>query len=226
MDKGLIKINELKQKIKELEKRKMQSNNKIADVIKAYKMLMIDISTFEEKNTNLNEEKQQNLEAPQKRKKEKKELMISITLGYIVTTLVALLVVLVCSAGTVSISQCLLSSLVLLAPVCAVAIPLEFKSINKKYPIIDNSKIENQILSNNKNLESAHSKKNELDDELIKLQVKKDNFNDEISDLQKQIDSIVSIRTNIIEDFCNNNPELDKKLDDAYDKFKVKEKVK
>ena len=80
MDKGLIKINKIKQKIKEVEKSEIQNNNKIGDVIKAYKMLMIDISAFEEKNTNLNEEKQKNLEAPQKRKKEKKELMISIIL--------------------------------------------------------------------------------------------------------------------------------------------------
>jgi ABC-type transport system involved in cytochrome bd biosynthesis fused ATPase/permease subunit len=222
MDKGLMLINELKQKIKAVQKNQAQNNSKIADIIKAYKMLMIDISNFEKIDINLNEEKKKNLEAPQKRKKRKKDLITSMILAYIVTTLIALLVVLVGSAGTVSIAKCLLSSLVLFAPVCGIAIPIEFKSINKKYPISDNTKLEEQILSNNKNLESVYSKKNELDNELINLREKNSKLDEEISNLQKEIDSIVGIRINIIEEFCNNNPELDKKLDAAYEKSNIK----
>lgn len=218
MDKGLIKINELNQQISELQKGKQSNNNQISNAINAYKMLMIDIDAFEEKNTNLNEEKQRNLDAPQKRKKEKKELITSIILGYIMTTLIALSVVLIGSTGTVSILKCLLSSLALLAPVCAIAIPIEFKSINKKYPIGDGSKIEEQILLNNNKLKFLYSKKNELDNKLADLRKENTNLDEQISNLQKEINTIVSIRSNIIEEFCNHNVELDKMLDAAYDK--------
>lgn len=226
MDKGLKKINELKQKIKELEKSATQNSSKIEDIVKVYEMLILDIGKFEEKNIKLSEEKKKSIEAPQKRQEKKKELIKSIILGYIVTTLIALCVVLIGSGGTVSIINCLLSSLALLSPVCLIAVPIEFKSINKKHPISNASDIESQILSNNKNLESAYSKKNELDTMLNSLKEKNKNYNDEINELQKEMDFIISIRASVIEEYCKNNSELDNKLDIAYDKRNKKEKVK
>lgn len=226
MDKGLIRIKELEGAISELEKSELATKSKTGDVVKAYKKLMRDIDAFEVTSTNLNQKKQQNLEAPQKRKTKKVALIKSIIFAYISVTLICLLVVIIGSAGTVSVSQCLLSTLAIFAPVCGIAIPIEFKSINKNYPIVDSAEIEEQILSNNKNLESAYSKKIELDNVLLNLKNKSEDFREEIRDLQREIDSIETIRANIIKEFCNNNPELDKKIDDAYDKSKVKEKVK
>jgi len=223
MDKGLKKINELREQIKELQESKKGNDGKISNIIKSYKMLMLDISLFEENNSNLTTEKTKCLEAPQKRKKEKNNLITNIIFAYLVTTLISFLVVFIGSGGTIPILSCILPSLAIFAPVCGITIPLEFKSINKKYPIVDITKIENEILANNINLESAHSKKNELENLLNNIREINENYAEKINILQKEIDAIAKIRNSVIEDFCKNNIELDKKIDSAYS---LKEKLK
>lgn len=226
MDKGLIRIQELEQNLKQLEIKKEKNDKDRFELIAEDTRLDTRIYNMDQEIQKLNRDKSQSEVAPTKRKEDKKNLIISFILSYIITSLIVLFVVYIGSGGAASILKCLASTSLVMAFVSSIAIPLEFKSINKKYPIGNLAQLEKDISVNNTQLDFLKSKKKEISDKIVNLGEIKINLEKEIQTLLEQITSITFLRTKIIDEYCKDNPILDKKLDDAYDKSKVKEKVK
>ena len=226
MDKGLIKINELTQKLKELENQKLINNKEIEGLNQEYSATEEKMNNLENINSDLNAEKQLIKEAPKKLKKAKIAFIKSHVLANLCFAVLVLLIVVGNPEVTIAISKCLGVLSLGVFGVYSIAVPLKFISINKSIPTGNLAEIEKNISVSNTQLQFLRSKKQELNAEITNLTEINFGLESQIDEILKKINDINYLRTSVIEEFCNNNLELDKMLDDAYDKEKVKDKVK
>ncbi len=222
MDKALSKIQELEQELQKIEGENSENDEKIVSLVEEYCDLEYEIEDLQNENKLLKDKKKNIEEVPKKRKINKQNLIKVLLLFY------TLIVLIGCGLGSFLVYLGVTS--LIMASSYSVIIPLLFNAINKKYPIENLDSIENSILKNNSELNILKNKKKELDEKMDCLQDIRTNYKDEIKDLKQQILSIMSLRNKVIEEFCKDNLELDKKIDSVYEneeieKVKVKEKV-
>lgn len=227
MDKALIKIQKLEEELKELKGERLQTNQRITKLVETSCNYEYAIEGLEEKNIALNKEKAIIEENPKKRKELKQSFIKSIILSYIFVTIIALLPICIGNGGFSLVPACLASSTFLTALVSSIIVPVQFNTINKKYPLGNILEVENNILENDKEIELLSEKKKTVDKELFDFKELRDSLETKIKDIEKDIENLTGLRLKIIIDYCSNNLELDKKINVAYDnETKNKEKVK
>lgn len=227
MDKGLIKIKELEKKIGELETKKLQSCAEIISIDEKIYDLEEQIIEIENETEDLESKKKSTIEAPKARKKAKRDQIISYLLSYIMISFIGSLVIGVGMGSIIYVLGCLGTTTFLSAIMAGILLPIEFKKIDKKYPMFDLSILQEQLTLNKERTEKlSNVDLKELEKKLQDKTEIRDSIEREIKKLEQEINSISSVRNEVIEKFCKDNLVLDKILDVAYDKYKAKEKVK
>ena len=223
MDKALIKMDELMDILEILVDEKSQISEKIIKLTEMTSKLDYDIDCLEENNQELLDEKIRIEEAPQKIKKEKIDLIKSIIIGYIMLTLVALMPTLV--EGYSYILPCVGVSTLITGIVSGMVLPVQFKTINKKYSTGTIDEVEAQILENNKEIAKINEKKRPLNEEFVQLEQIRKNLETKIHNIEKDIEHVRDLRLRVILDYCTKNLELEEKINVAYEDD-IKKKIK
>lgn len=223
MDKGLIRIQELNKELKGLNLDKTQNDASIREEVEKNSILEEKIFDLEQEIESLNGKKIAFENARKNRKKEKKETVLMKLLAYIILLFVFSLIFL--SSVYLIPSVILLTAGSILSSV--ISIPIQFNKINKRYPEGDISKVQEEIEQLRHHLTDVVSKKNKSEVRLENLQKLRKYQEALIQNILQEKSSIETLRAKVIEEYCNNNPELEEKIDKAYDEdIKVKEKVK
>lgn len=218
MDKALIRIKNLEEVLEVLQSKNLENTKEIVRIVQQNCSLEEQIDFLEDSNKQLNEEKSFSQEAPKKRKRDKKDFISSIILTYVVGTIIALIPICIGNGNFSLMLPCIGASTLLTAAVSSVIVPLQFKTINRRYPIKNIENIENSILENNKKLEILSNEKQSVAFEEESLAEKRKDFESKIREIKTEIENIASLRHSIIHDYCTNNPELDAKIDEGYEK--------
>lgn len=160
------------------------------------------------------------------RKKEKKNLISSLSIAYVALSAVLTLISIAAFQGSlVSILQGLATATFEMLLISGLVIPTQFKQINQKYPTGNISEIEQEMSELRKQLSTLSSKKNKSGARLENLQKLRKYQEALIQNILQEKSSVETLRAKVIEEYCNNNPELEEKIDKAYDED-VKAKVK
>lgn len=229
MDKGLIKIKELNKELEGLNIEKTQNDASIREEVEKNSILEEEIFDLgKEIETKINA-KTKFENAPKNRKKEKKKTLALKLLSYITISAFIAFICLIFKEvfAFFSVLPSLVVATIGIAIVYSVAIPMEFEKINKKYPIGNIPELEQEIEELRRQLSNSVSNKNKSDNKLENLQKLRKYQEAIIQNILQEKVSIETLRAKVIEEYCNNNPELEEKIDKAYDEdVKAKEKVK
>lgn len=225
MDKMLIKINQLQQELEKLHNDKLNNDTQITKYNDKNSILKQEIDDLKQKKSKLNNDKLDKSLAHKRRKDDKRSLIISFILSYLVTSLIVVLTVLVGSGGSLTILKCLGSLFFVMSFITSIVIPIEFKSINKKYPIYDLGQLEKEILDVSNMLEHLKNKIKTNNEILNKLKILNVSLEKQINDLIDRINYIKNLRAEVIDEYCKDNKVLDQKINIIYeDKIKKKRK--
>ena len=225
MDKGLIKIQELNKQLKQLNLEKSQNDSSIREEVEKHSILEEEVFDLGKEIEKLSDKKINFKNARENRKRDKKKLIKTKLLTYLALLAVITLICLAFSGGIVVVLPSILVTTLGAILVFSVTIPFEFREINNRYPYGNISKINEEIEQLIKQLKQAHSNKNKSDNKLENLQKLRKHQEALIQNILQEKSSIETLRVKVIEEYCNNNPELEEKIDKAYDED-VKAKVK
>lgn len=217
MDKGLIKIHELQQNLEELQAEKLQNEMQIEKLNNDDFSLEYNISDLGSRIVDLHNIKFHAEIAPERRKNEKKSTVIGWTVSLILCSLIASILSHMAYHEIILTIKVLCGSLVGSGVLASISIPLECRSINKKYPLGNLAQMEKDISSSNKQLANLKNKKKLNKEEIQKLESVKSSLEKQIQEVVDRISSISALRTKVIDEYCKDNPVLDKKLDSAYE---------
>jgi len=221
MDKGLIKIQELNKQLEQLNLEKSQNDLNIREEVEESAILEEEIFDLDKEIETKSNEKTKFENAPKDRKKEKKEEILIKLLAY----LFLLVVVSIFFFESTSFLPAVLFITGGSALASIISIPIQFNAINKKYPIGNIPELEQEIEGLRGRLSNSVSRKNNVDFKLENSKELRKTLETQIQKLLQEKTSIETLRAKVIEEYCNNNPELEEKIDKAYDED-VKAKVK
>lgn len=221
MDKGLKILGELQKKLDILIDEKSIKQDNLKEVTDKIVDEEIALETLEEGLKDLNDSKKFAEEAPKIYKEERNEFIK-------ILTIVALIIFAICSiyvginaaVGKLGMDYFLkqVALIGIVDPFIACTLGgLFLKSYKKAYKTRDISEIEKDIEENELKLENSKGKMNELVKERNDLETATTNITNEINEIMSKIDSISALRAKVIEEFCEENLELDNLLDNAYD---------
>ena len=225
MDKAFAKMQDIRDVLELLEDQNLENNKKIDELSKNNYDLELNIKILKRVNEHLNYEKLNIQNAPSNRKRDKKGLITSLILMYIFLTLIALFPVLV--SGASLILPCIGTSTLVAALAASIVVPVQFKTINKKYPIGNTENIESEISQNNIRIQKTKEKQLSVEEEIGKLEVIRKSLETKIHNMENELKNLKCLRFKALIDYCKGNLELEEKINIAYDDdVKNKEKVK
>lgn len=211
MDKGLIKLNELYSKRDDIIKEMEENDNTIRELQESKWTLNRLVHDIERNMDNLKSERTKAKMAPKKLKYLKVKKVLSSTLLAILVALTILNII------NLNISNFILG-------IISTGIPLTFfYAIHEEYISIKKSvkrtveEIEIEIGEKREEFANTLDKKEENDIEIRKLEDDNNNLNVDKSTILKEITKIESLRSSVIQKYCENKPELNELLNSAYD---------
>lgn len=226
MDKGLELIKELKKDIENLQLQRKENQDKIQFIEQKKAELDKRLENLKNNLKRNMKDKDDILSAPELYKKERKELLKTI-----LKAVVSAFVFMSCMGGICAIFEgveILLHILKLTItglPLCGGAMFFMFNSLLKKtFTQEDILEIEKTISEIEEEMVENKEKQKELNNTLGHLRKIELELLNQISKLTSEKENIESIRTQLINDYCSNNPEFERLFDIALNSEKEQNK--
>lgn len=222
MDKGLKKLKELELKLSILKSDKSKNEEEIKKVENEKKSINDDMQFLQKQLNALKEDKDFVLNTPKYLKKYKRNLFLICILIVLmsVVSVTGLQIAALALKKALSINKVLVAfKLSLLSiPITTIWGVVQYHIEKKDRNEYKLENIEKQLQEKTKELELKKSEEKKNTNNLKRLNEININLENEIAQVLKEKSFIEEIRNKVIKDFCTDNSELDKLLNDACDK--------
>lgn len=221
MDKGLEKIRNLEQKLKDLELKEINIDENFENLECEYAKINSHINLLHESLCSLHTSKNIILENPKYLKKYKKDTICRIIYGIIMLNLLAIGL---CATTIGLVIPVLIATTLVITPGAIVFGIRDYKKEKKNRTKNNLNEIESKIEITTQDLNTSKDKLNELSNEILKLEEDNIDLKNEKENILEEKNIIETIRKEVIKQFCNDNKDLEKLLNSSYDKHITKEK--
>lgn len=222
MDKGFQKLKQLENKLKELKAQKLENDIVLDDLGSGILSTNIFINNLKIELRDLERRKEVIETAPERYKQEKKNLIKIFSIVALITITVIAIIsgieTMLFSKGISHFLDYMKITLGCSSVLFPIAILESIHSTKKNYKFDGVEEIKIKIAEKKKEIDS---KSNELEKNIsnydLSYNLKKE-LDEQINEISNKITLINKVRSNVINEYCENNKELDDLLDSAYNK--------